>query len=145
MTDYTDSVVRKLTEDECRARLAGEQLGRLALRVGDRVDIFPINFAYSHGDIYFRTAPGDKLLELTITTEVVFEIDKFTDVDAWSVIARGVAERLEHDAQIDEAWQLPLRPWIPTVKLNWVRVHVTQLSGRHFRREPEPEPPYEEG
>ena len=136
---YGDAVVTELSDEECRERLAGEELGRLALNVGNRLDIYPVNFVYSNGDIFFRTAPGTKLLELTIHTDVVFEVDGHTDYDAWSVVARGVAERLERDAQIEEAYGLPLEPWIPTVKMNWVRVHITQISGRYFRREPEPD------
>lgn len=137
--DY-DSAVTKLTEEQCRTRLASEELGRLALSVGQRVDIFPINYEYARGDIFFRTAPGTKLYELVVNTDVVFEIDGHSPTDAWSVVVRGVAERLERDSQVDEAWELPLRPWIPTIKLNWVRIHITALSGRYFRREPEPDP-----
>ena len=139
---YGDSVVVDLTEEQCRERLASQQLGRLAASVGDVLDIFPVNFVYDRGDIYFRTAPGTKLLELTIHTQVVFEVDGYSDTEAWSVVARGVAERLDRDTQIEEAWALPLRPWIPTLKLEWVRVHIRELSGRHFRREPEPEIDY---
>ena len=134
-----DSAVTELDEEQCRERLASQELGRLAVNVRDRLDIYPVNFAYDKGDIFFRTAPGTKLLELTIHTEVVFEVDGYSDSDGWSVVARGTAERLERDEQIDEAYRLPLRPWIPTVKTNWVRVHVTQLTGRHFARGPEPE------
>jgi nitroimidazol reductase NimA-like FMN-containing flavoprotein (pyridoxamine 5'-phosphate oxidase superfamily) len=136
---YGDSVVTELTEQECREKLAHEELGRLALNVGDRLDIYPINFVYEKGDIFFRTAPGTKLLELTIHTDVVFEVDGYTDTDAWSVVARGIAQRLERDSQIDDAYELPLHPWIPTLKMNWVRVHITELSGRYFSREPEPD------
>ena len=138
---YGDSVVTELTEQECRERLAGEELGRLVVNVRDRLDIYPVNFVYEKGDIFFRTAPGTKLLELTIHTDVVFEVDGHTDSDAWSVVARGIAQRLERDAQVDEAYELPLHPWIPTLKMNWVRVHVTALTGRYFRREPEPDAP----
>lgn len=136
---YGDSSVTQLDEQQCRERLAGEELGRLAVNVRDRLDIYPVNFVYDKGDIYFRTAPGTKLLELTIHSEVVFEVDGHTDADAWSVVARGTAERIERDQQIEEAYQLPLRPWIPTLKMNWVRIRITQLTGRYFAREPEPD------
>lgn len=136
--DYEGAVV-ELSEDQCRQRLAGEELGRLAVHVGKRLDIYPVNFVYAHGDVFFRTAPGTKLLELAINTEVVFEVDGYTDTEAWSVVARGTAERLERGAQIDDAYELPLSPWIPTVKMNWVRVHVTQVTGRFFERGAEPD------
>lgn len=137
-----ENVVTELSEEECRERLAGQELGRLAVSVGKHVDIFPVNFVYNQRDIFFRTAPGTKLLELTIHTDVVFEVDGYTDTMAWSVVVRGVAERLDRDVQIDEAWALPLRPWIPTLKLEWVRVHIREVSGRQFLREPEPQIDY---
>jgi nitroimidazol reductase NimA-like FMN-containing flavoprotein (pyridoxamine 5'-phosphate oxidase superfamily) len=136
--NYQFGTVTELTQDQCLQKLAGEELGRLAVNIGSRVDIYPLNFAFAHGDIFFRTSPGTKLLELTINTDVVFEVDGHTDDEAWSVVARGIAERLERESQIDEAYGLPLEPWIPTLKMSWVRVHVTQLTGRQFTRAPEP-------
>lgn len=131
--------VTVLSEDESWERLAGHELGRLVTRVGDVVDIFPVNYVVDDRTILFRTAEGSKLLELTVNDEVLFEVDDHTDTDAWSVIVRGSAHRLQTLAEVEAADALPLRPWIPTLKYNFVRIDPVTMSGRAFLREPEPE------
>lgn len=114
-------------------------MGRIALSAAGEVDIFPINY-YSDGkSILFRTAPGTKLVELTVHDRVAFEIDGYSDTMAWSVVVKGTAQRLEHGQEIDQAETAPLEPWIPTLKYRFVRIMPTALSGRRFQRYPEPE------
>lgn len=134
-----DEVFMHLTDDECWRLLGEAQLGRLALAAGGEVDIFPVNFVVSGRALYFRTAPGDKLLELAVHPEVAFEIDGYDDETAFSVIVKGVAERLETQTEIDEADRLPLASWAPTLKYRWVRINPTSVSGRSFVRGAEPE------
>jgi len=132
-------VVQSLTEQECWARLATQELGRLVTHVGDVLDIFPVNYVVDDGTIVFRTAPGSKLFELTVQDEVLFEVDDHTEADAWSVVVRGHARALSTSAEVAEADLLPLTPWIPTLKYTYVRIEVTRLSGRAFQRGAEPE------
>lgn len=131
--------VRVLDADECRELLRQGNLGRLATAAGGDVDIFPINYHSDGNSILLRTAPGTKLLELTVHDSVAFEIDWFSDEEAWSVVARGRARQLESGAEIDEAERSPLTPWIPTLKYRFVRIEIERLTGRRFRRMPEPE------
>jgi nitroimidazol reductase NimA-like FMN-containing flavoprotein (pyridoxamine 5'-phosphate oxidase superfamily) len=135
----TDEPVRELTEEECWDRVAAAPYGRLAMSVFDDVDIVPVNVVLSKGDLYFRTAPGSKLAEIAANPRVAFEVDGYDDDTAFSVVVKGVAERIEHYADIDAAEELPLTPWIPTVKYRWVRIHPESVTGRAFRRGPEPE------
>lgn len=132
-------VVTRLTEDECLRRLGQQQLGRIVTRVGDVIDIFPVNYVLDGTDIVFRTAEGSKLFELTVNDEVLFEVDDHTDADAWSVVARGHARRLTTTDEVAEADALPLEPWIPTLKYNYVRIAPTSLTGRAFPRAAEPD------
>lgn len=134
----TDSPVRELDEQECWDRVASAPFGRLALSVLDDVDIVPVNAILSKGDLYFRTAPGSKLAELTANPRVAFEVDGYDDDTAFSVVVKGTAERLERQADVDAADTLPLTPWIPTLKYRWVRIRPDSVSGRAFRRGPEP-------
>ncbi|GAA2048007.1 MULTISPECIES: pyridoxamine 5'-phosphate oxidase family protein [Leifsonia] len=135
----SDDPVQELDRAECRELLKQGVLGRLATTVGGEVDIFPVNY-YSDGDsILIRTAPGTKLLELTVHSAVAFETDGYTDTDAWSVVAHGRARQLEQQAEIDEADRAPLQPWVPTLKYRYIHIDVTALSGRRFRRTAEPE------
>ncbi|WP_374009231.1 pyridoxamine 5'-phosphate oxidase family protein [Leifsonia sp. LS-T14] len=135
----SDEPVRELTRDECRELLKGGMLGRLATAAGGEPDIFPVNY-YSDGDrILIRTAPGTKLLELTVHSAVAFETDGYTEDEAWSVVVHGRARQLESQAEVDEADQVPLRPWIPTLKYRYIHIDIDALSGRRFLRLPEPE------
>ncbi|MGN6326039.1 pyridoxamine 5'-phosphate oxidase family protein [Pseudolysinimonas sp.] len=130
--------VRDLSEAECWTDLRHAQLGRLAVSVRNEPDVFPINFVAHEGALYFRTAPGSKLLELTVNERVAFEIDSWTYGEARSVVVKGVAERLELQSEIDEADRLPLLPWIPTPKYRWVRIVPTFVRGVAFERAAEP-------
>lgn len=52
---------------------------------------------------------------------------------------KGEATQIAHQADIDEADQQPLAPWILTLNYRYVRITPVSISGRRFRREPEPE------
>ena len=135
----SDEPVQELSRDECRELLKRGELGRLATAAGGEPDIFPVNY-YSDGDrILIRTAPGTKLLELTVHSAVAFETDGYTQSDAWSVVVHGRARQLDSQAEVDEADRLPLRPWIPTLKYRYIHIDVDALSGRRFLRLPEPD------
>ena len=134
-----DEPGQELSRDECRELLKRGDLGRLATAAGGEPDIFPVNY-FSDGDrILIRTAPGTKLLELTVHSAVAFETDGYTENEAWSVVVHGRARQLDSQAEIDEADQTPLRPWIPTLKYRYVHIDIDALSGRRFLRLPEPE------
>lgn len=137
--ENTPGPVTALSDRECWDRLSEQELGRLVTRVGDVLDIFPVNYVVDGGTLLFRTAEGSKLTELTINDEVLFEVDEHTDTDAWSVVVRGTARRLLTADEVSEADALPLTPWIPTVKYNYVRIVPTSVSGRDFVRGEEPD------
>lgn len=131
--------VEELSTEACWNLLKAGQLGRLAATAAGQVDIFPITYYADGTTLLFRTAPGTKLLELTVNNNVALEIDGFSDTDAWSVVAKGAARLLEHQDEITEADAAPLHPWLPTLKYAYVRVTPETLTGRHFTRAPEPE------
>ncbi|MDZ8171810.1 pyridoxamine 5'-phosphate oxidase family protein [Microbacterium xanthum] len=137
--DESSDAVAILDEQQCWQHLAGHQLGRLVTHVGDVLDIFPVNYVVDGPSLVFRTAEGSKLLELTVNDHVLFEVDDWNDDRAWSVVVRGHARRLDHLAEVEAADELPLKPWIPTVKFTYVRVEPTQLTGRAFARGEEPD------
>lgn len=137
MPDSRDPVVL-LSEDQAWTFLAGQKLGRLATCLGGEPAIHPVNFALQGRSIVFRTAPGHKLLALTANDLVAFEVDSWDDKGATSVICTGRAEALSKQTDVDKASQLPLRPWVATVKTHYVRVAVTGISGRQFRFGPDP-------
>ena len=138
MAETSDPVIA-LTDEQCWEHLRGQELGRLVTRVGNVLDIFPVNYVVDGDSVLFRTAQGSKLFELTVNDEVLFEVDDHTDTEAWSVILRGHAHPLDRAADVERADGLGLRPWIPTLKYTYVRVEPTALSGRAFARGPEPD------
>ena len=131
--------VAELSEDECWGLLASNTLGRIALCAANEIDIFPVNYHADGSSILFRTAPGTKLVELTVENKVAFEIDGMHGGKAWSVVVKGTAKQLESGSEIDEAELASLEPWIPTLKYRFVRITPTEITGRAFRPAPEPE------
>jgi uncharacterized protein len=135
--------ISELDRDEAWKLLRGQAVGRLAVSVAGQSDIFPVNFHADDTSIVFRTAPGSKLLEVTINATVAFETDYYDTDEAWSVVVKGTAHVLEKQAEIFAAEAIGLRSWIPTVKSVFVRIVPTEVSGRRFQFGPEPEPdPY---
>ncbi|POH63137.1 MULTISPECIES: pyridoxamine 5'-phosphate oxidase family protein [Cryobacterium] len=131
--------VRILSEDECWELLLSSSFGRLAAAVADDIEIFPLNFVVADKRLLFRTAEGTKLLALTVNNKVALETDAIGRGDAWSVVVKGLARVLDTQAEIEAANALPLRPLVPTLKYIWVEITPTELSGRRFALEPEPE------
>jgi nitroimidazol reductase NimA-like FMN-containing flavoprotein (pyridoxamine 5'-phosphate oxidase superfamily) len=131
--------VRLLSSEECWELLLSASFGRLAASVADDIEIFPLNFVAVDRRLLFRTAEGTKLLALTVNNRVALETDDIGRADAWSVVVKGIARVLDTQAEIDAADALPLRPLIPTLKYIWVEITPTEITGRRFNLEPEPE------
>ena len=127
----TDEVVTELTPEECWQMLRDEEFGRLAYRLVDEVHITPINYAVDGGTLLFRTAEGNKLLAVAMGSEVAFEIDRYGEESARSVVVRGNARLLPED-EAHRAENVPLRPWVPTLKYNVVEIQPKVVSGRAF-------------
>ncbi|MGK9147790.1 pyridoxamine 5'-phosphate oxidase family protein [Plantibacter flavus] len=140
MNDATP--VSVLDEHDSWARLASTSIGRLAVSVAGRPDIFPINYTVDGRSIVIRTNPGDKLVELTINEHVAIEVDHYDDAEAWSVVVKGTAAQLEHGAEIDVAERLALTTLVPITTAVFVRITPTSVHGRRFdltRERPEAE------
>jgi nitroimidazol reductase NimA-like FMN-containing flavoprotein (pyridoxamine 5'-phosphate oxidase superfamily) len=134
-----DGPITVLTTDEAWEFLQHRTVGRLAVSVAGQPDIFPINYHAGEDFIIFRTAPGSKLLEMTINQSVALEADTYSEKEAWSVVVKGRAAVLDRQVDIYAAEALPLRSWVPTVKPVYVRVTPTEVNGRRFELGPEPD------
>lgn len=131
--------VTVLNDVEAFEHLATQSLGRVVVRRKEDMDIFPINYVVDGGFVYFRTGQGTKLFSLVLNEDVLFEADEYTEEAAWSVIIKGTAEVLKDNADIQHADTLPLKPWVPTLKYNWVRITPRSISARAFELGEEPE------
>ncbi|RKS21113.1 nitroimidazol reductase NimA-like FMN-containing flavoprotein (pyridoxamine 5'-phosphate oxidase superfamily) [Arthrobacter sp. AG1021] len=128
-----------LNEEQSWELLAHTSHGRVATSVAGDVDIVPVNYGVHKGKLFLRTAPGNKLASMTINDKVAFEADGILADEAWSVVVHGSAEVLEHEADIQEARESGVSPWVPTQKDFWIRIHVHSISGRHFQLGEQPE------
>jgi hypothetical protein len=134
MTNPDISPPQPLTADVCWSLLRSVDLGRLAVTVGGKPDIFPVNFTVDHGTVVFRTAEGTKLLAATISPEVAFEVDGHDREagEAWSVVIRGRAEELRHLEELLDADDLPIFPLHAMPKNRFLRIVPEHISGRRF-------------
>lgn len=126
----SNSPISVLTAEESWKLLGQAALGRIVVGAPGSVDIFPVNYVVDENHIYFRTAEGTKLVELTINDHVLFEADHVGPEQGWSVVVRGTARVItsfNETAKIDE---LGLRSWIPTPKYNIVEITATEITGR---------------
>ena len=127
----TENPVTVLNEEECWEFLRSQEFGRLAFHLAEQVHIAPLNYAVDNDTLLFRTAEGSKLLAVVMNPDIAFEVDRYDDETAVSVILRGSARLLEED-EAHRSENVPLRTWVPTLKYNVVEIRPTELSGRRF-------------
>ncbi|MDE8669182.1 pyridoxamine 5'-phosphate oxidase family protein [Pseudarthrobacter sp. H3Y2-7] len=131
--------VLELDDEQSWKLLEATRHGRLVVSVAGEPDIFPVNYIASDRKIYLRTAPGNKLAQLTINSKVLFETDGILSDEAWSVVLRGTARVLSGSAEVAAVEELGLKTWVPTLKDFYVEVVPTSVSGRHFLFGEQPE------
>mgnify|MGYP000843957205 CR=1 FL=1 len=125
------SPVDVLTEVECWAVLRRQELGRLAFRHGDGLQITPVNFAVAGDHVVFRTGDGGKFSDLVQNPEVAFEVDATVGEVAESVVCRGVVVELTGEQALMTD-QLRLRPWVASHKTHVMAIRVREITGRRF-------------
>jgi nitroimidazol reductase NimA-like FMN-containing flavoprotein (pyridoxamine 5'-phosphate oxidase superfamily) len=131
--------VLELDDEQSWRLLEGTQHGRLVVSVAGEPDIFPVNYVTSDRKVYLRTAPGNKLAQLTINSTVLFETDGILSDEAWSVVLRGKARVLSNSAELAAVEELGLKSWVPTLKDFYVEIDPVSVSGRHFQLGEQPE------
>lgn len=134
----SNNPTRILNEASAWDYLGTTEVGRLATVLDNKAHIFPINFCIDGESVIFRTAEGSKLDEILKNNAVAFEADGWDEEAGWSVILTGNAQLITDEDELRRAQMAPLRPWVPTVKTNWVRIEPDEISGRAFYFGPEP-------
>jgi len=132
MPTSAESALEVLGEEESWHLLASADLARLAVSIDGGVDIFPINYVVADRVIFFRTAPGSKLMDLTKHPIVALETDGTHNRRRWSVVVKGSAVRLGSDEEIEASGVLSLHSLVPTEKWNYVRITASSITGRQF-------------
>ena len=134
VSNHLPAGMTELDQSDCWALLRSAEVGRLAISIMNRPDIFPINFIVDHGTVVFRTAEGTKLAGAVLNQAVAFEIDGYDAAsgEAWSVVMKGPAVEIERMHELFEATELPLFPWHAAPKHRFVRIEPEELTGRRF-------------
>jgi hypothetical protein len=135
MTDASSELI-ELTAEECRQLLAARRprLGRIAFVAAGWPMVFPMNYAVDRDLIYFKTAPGSKLLAAVRMQQVSFQVD---DVDeswqeGWSVLALGRLRMVTDPEEIEAVSQMALRPWAGGDRRHYLRLGIESVSGRRI-------------
>lgn len=133
-----DQPVLVLNRQQSELLLRNTRHGRLSFLADGQIEIFPVNYVFDGTKLFFRTAPGAKLLAAESRSMVAFEADGILPDEGWSVVVRGhIAPVAEDD--VDYVRGLGLAPWVPTFKDFFVSLSMEQVTGRHFifARQPE--------
>lgn len=118
---------------ECLRLLRRHHLGRLAIIVGGRPVVLPVNFAIDQDCVVFRTDPGTKLTA-AVGGEVAFEIDGADALyhEGWSVLVTGTGVEVDDAAEIARLARLPIGTWCPSPQAHWVRIVPDSITGRRI-------------
>ena len=135
-----DEGLELLSEEDARALLATEDVGRVGVSIEAIPAIFPVNYVVIDGDIVFRTAEGSKMAAATHKAVVAFEVDQHDRATrtGWSVLVVGRSE-IVHD--LDVTWQVMqagLEPYADGRRGHIVRIHAELVTGRRIVHEHTP-------
>jgi hypothetical protein len=130
------TVLEALSYKECLIRLAGAEVGRLAVVVGHYPQVFPVNYRLDDSIVVFRTHVGTKLLAAH-GKNVAFEVDEVDTVHhtGWSVSVYGMAEDItghRRDIVFDRTEALDVRSWAGGQKPRLVRIIPAGMTGRQI-------------
>jgi hypothetical protein len=127
-----------LNPQECWRLLREASVGRLALIVDGRPDVFPVNYKVDNESLVFRTGTGTKQEALDAGTPVAMEADRVSAEFgvAWSVVVKGQAVRATPAGEDLEALGRALFPWQGIGKDYLVRIVPDSVTGRRFTLTP---------
>ncbi len=119
---------------ECWHLLRSTDVGRLAVSIRNRPDIFPVNYVVDDETIVINTAPGTKLAAAVLGRAVAFEADVLDPITqtGWSVVVKGEAEEIDDLEEFLAAEKLGIQTWTTTDKTRYLRLQPTEVTGRRI-------------
>ncbi|HUI04398.1 MAG TPA: pyridoxamine 5'-phosphate oxidase family protein [Acidimicrobiales bacterium] len=131
----SELAIVELSEEECLRLLKTQDMGRLAVVVGGRPTIFPVNYAVDERLVVIRTDPGAKLEHAPLGW-VAFEVDQFDPVSlsGWDVVVSGVARDVT-DAVDETSTRLravEVVPWVTGEKAHRLAIFDATITGRRL-------------
>ena len=126
--------VENLTPGQCWKVLSETSIGRLAVIVDGRPDVFPVNYKVDGQSLIFRTGGGRKLDALRHEAWVALEADAVSGEFgvAWSVVVKGHTEITASDSQVLNTARKGMFPWQGVGKDQLVRIVAEEVTGRRF-------------
>jgi uncharacterized protein len=125
----------ELPQADCERLLADCDLGRLAVIVEGRPEIFPVNHVYEAGrtSIAFATMAGTKLHGALDWPWVAYEVDGMEDDGraGWSVMVVGHVEEITDQGEIEQLTsQRGPGLWASGEAARWLRIVPKKMTGR---------------
>lgn len=125
-----------IAEAECAQLLSSTTLGRFAVVVDGRPEIFPVNHVYDRdsGCVAFPTNARTKLHGALAWPWVAYEVDGVTPDGAsgWSVLVVGRAEEVTDPDDIDRLAQQRQALWRSSSTTHWLRIVASKVTGRRI-------------
>ncbi|HTT87424.1 MAG TPA: pyridoxamine 5'-phosphate oxidase family protein [Acidimicrobiales bacterium] len=124
-----------LSDEECLRLLQTQDMGRLAVMVGGRPAIFPVNYGVDGRLVVIRTDPGAKL-EAAPLGWVALEVDAFDprSLTGWDVVASGVARDVTDavDETSTRLRSIEVVPWVAGEKAHRLAIFDATFTGRRL-------------
>ncbi|WP_248964396.1 pyridoxamine 5'-phosphate oxidase family protein [Sphaerisporangium perillae] len=123
-----------LSREECLVLLASVPVGRIVFTDRALPAVQPVNFVLDGESIVIRTAAGSRLASAATNAVVAFEGDEFDAGmrSGWSVTMVGHARAVQDLAEIDRLSRLPLMPWVPDGREQFIVMYPEHISGRRI-------------
>lgn len=123
-----------MTNGQCWDLLARGTIGRLAVSVQNKPDLFPVNYLVDGETIIIKTAPGMKLAAAILGAGIAFEVDELDHKarTGASVVIRGEAVEIEGLEELLDAEDAELTPWAGGHKNRFLRLVPSVVTGREI-------------
>src|SRR4030095_1272801 len=123
-----------LSQEDARALLAANRVGRLGCVYEGGPYVVPINYVLDRETIYAHSLPGRKIEALRANPRVCLQVDKVIDTYHWtSAIAYGTYEEIVDPNERDHAVRTLLARFPDLTPVESVPVHDGQSSVVIFR------------
>jgi uncharacterized protein len=137
LMDANGWLLEQLSRDECLRLMGSVPVGRIVYTRQALPAVELVNFTLDGCDIVIRTDAGGKLAAATRGAVVAFEADS-VDVAGhagWSVTVVGQSRAVTDAAEIGVLEQIPLAPWAPGRRDQFIKITPTIVNGRRLGAE----------
>jgi hypothetical protein len=130
--DSDDSVLERLTRDECMRLMGSVPVGRIVYTRQALPAVELVNFALVDGDIVIRTRAEGKLAAAIRGVVVAFEVDSvdLAEHTGWSVAIVGQALPVTDSAEIGRLEAMTPPSWVTWENGHFITISPVIVNGR---------------